>query len=361
MRRKVCPHCKTSFLTPTFHQDTEIDLCQSCGGLWFERQKLNELLSAQTPAAEPVDYTRHLGDRLGPAGLKCPDCRGPLKHQHLLQDFALEVDVCATCQGVWVEHDEIEAVQHSPRLRDALARVNRKTGAVGWLFQFLAHLPVEYNIPPHRTPWVTWALILLNVLIFASYANHPELMESLIVQFANRPNLMAHGEQLWGLLTSTFLHGNLLHMAANMYFLWLTGDNIEDALGRWRFLGLYLLCGIGASAVSLLFNWGSEIPSLGASGAIAGLFAMYGLWFRHASLTFMIFIWQTKLTPIYYMLIWLGLNLFGMLVGGDGVDYWGHIGGFAVGMIIALLLRRQVIEHNPLVRLMSSPYARIRR
>lgn len=360
MRRKSCPHCPTAFLTPTHYQGTEIDLCQSCGGLWFQKQKLNGLLSAQS-AEDAVDYTQRLGGKLSTANLTCPDCRGGLKHHHLLQDFTLEVDVCKRCEGVWVEHDEIEAVQHSHRLHGALNRVNRKTHPGTWLFQFFSQLPVEYNVPPHRTPWVTWALMLLNVLIFACYAAYPDVEEQVIALFANRPNLMSHGEQLWGLLTSTFLHGNLLHLAGNMYFLWLTGDNLEDAVGRWRFLGLYLLCGIGASVVSLCFNWGSEIPSLGASGAIAGLFAMYGLWFRHASLTFMVFLWQTKLTALYYMLIWLALNLFGMLVEQEGIDYWGHIGGFAVGMVIALLMRRWVIERNPLVRLMSSPHARLAR
>ena len=358
MRRKVCPHCTTAFLTPTRYQDTDIELCQTCGGLWFEKQALNELLAEQTADAG-MDYTQRLGNKVGPTDLKCPDCRGVLKHYHLLQDFTLEVDVCAKCEGVWVEHDEVEALQHSPRLQGALAPVNKKTHAGTWLFQFFSHLPVEYNIPPHRTPWVTWALMLLNVLIFASYAAYPALAENTIAQFASRPDLISRGDHLWGLLTSTFLHGNLIHLAGNMYFLWLTGDNLEEALGHWRFLALYLLCGIGASAVSLFFNWGSDIPSLGASGAIAGLFAMYGLWFRHASLTFMVIIYQVKLAPMYYMLIWLGLNFLGMLIGEDGVDYWGHIGGFAVGMIIALLLHRWVIEHNPLVRLMSSPHARL--
>lgn len=360
MRRKPCPHCRTAFLTPTHYQDTEIDLCQSCGGLWFQKQKLNDLLSAQTPQ-DAVDYTQRLGAKVSAANLQCPDCRGALKHHHLLEDFTLEVDVCKECEGVWVEHDEIEAVQHSPRLHGALNRINRTTHAGTWLFQFFSQLPVEYNIPPHRTPWVTWTLILLNILVFAGYAAYPDMEDSVIALFANRPNLMIQGEQLWGLLTSTFLHGNLLHLAANMYFLWLTGDNLEEALGHWRFLGLYLLCGIGASAVSLFFNWGSEIPSLGASGAIAGLFAMYGLWFRHARLTFMVFIVQVKLAALYYMFIWLGLNFFGMLMSNAGIDYWGHIGGFAVGMIIAVLLQRWVIERNPLVRLMSSPYARLTR
>lgn len=359
MSNKRCPHCHNEILQAVDYHEQEIDLCQRCGGMWFEKDEMNAVLSAIDNGCDDADFSSQLGKRLGPSQHQCPDCRKQLQHYHLLEHYQLDIDVCHHCDGVWIDHNEIEAVRESPRLQQTLQKLNAKPGWKSWVFQFLSQMPVEYNIRPHRTPWVTWLLIAINVLIYFSYAGSEAATMSILNDYASKPADLARGEHWWTPLTATFLHGSLLHLAGNMYFLWLTGDNLEDTLGHWRYLGIYLLCGLGASLISVGMNWNSDIPSVGASGAIAGLFGMYMLWFRHASLTFMIVVWQLKLAAVWYFLIWLGINLLGMLGGEDGVDYWAHIGGFVVGIAIALLLQNWVTRRNPLLRLLSQPQATI--
>ncbi|PIQ40388.1 MULTISPECIES: rhomboid family intramembrane serine protease [unclassified Thalassolituus] len=361
MSNKYCPRCSNSLLTPMAYEGEELDVCRKCGGMWFEKNELNSLLSAFDNGDDAVQFEEQLGKRLGQTDADCPQCNAKLYNYHLLESFQVEVDICHKCDGTWIDHDELEEVKHSPRLRDVLNNINQKTSWKTWLFQFLSQMPVEYNVKPHRTPVVTWALIIINCLIYFTYATSDEMTNQVFELFASTPSDFAHGEHLWTPLTATFLHGSLMHLLGNMYFLWLTGDNLEDALGRWRFLGLYLICGLGASAFSIGMNWNSTIPSVGASGAIAGLFGMYMIWFRHASLTFMIVVWQKKLSAAWYFLIWLGINLFGMAVGGGGIDYWAHIGGFIIGVVIALLLKNFVMERNPVIAMLAKPHAQLLR
>ena len=114
------------------------------------------------------------------------------------------------------------------------------------------------------------------------------------------PSDISEGNKVWTLLTCMFLHGSIMHLLGNMYFLYVVGDNLEDVLGHKRFLIWYLVCGLIASLSSYLVSPTSAIPSVGASGAIAGLFGMYLMWFRHASLTFMIIIYQKKLSAAWF-------------------------------------------------------------
>ena len=103
---------------------------------------------------------------------------------------------------------------------------------------------------------------------------------------------------------------------------------------------------------------------VGASGAIAGLFGMYLLWFRHASLTLMIVIYQKKVSPLVFFAIWLGINVIGLYFAnesGGGVAYWAHIGGFIAGLVIGLLVKKQVFANNPLLAILNSPEVKIKR
>ncbi|MFN3581535.1 MAG: rhomboid family intramembrane serine protease, partial [Pseudomonas sp.] len=161
-----------------------------------------------------------------------------------------------------------------------------------------------------------------------------------------------------------FLHGSTLHLLGNMYCLWIIGDNIEDALGHRAYLALYLVAGVVAAIAELLWvyltgNWSMLL--VGASGSIAALFGLYLMWFRFSSLTFMFIVYQKKLAPQWFFLIWSGLNLFGMLQGEAGVAYAAHLGGFAFGLLAGYLLRPRVERDNPLVRLLNAPEARLRR
>lgn len=358
---KPCPKCQNQMLTPTTYGSDEIDVCQACGGLWFEKDEVNRMIDELHPDSPLDNYQQYFGEKLGDSELDCPDCKRQLQRYHLLADYHTEIDHCHHCDGSWVDREELQGVQQSPALRSALAELNQKINWKTYLFQFLSQMPVEYNLKSKSRPWVNWTLIALNVLIFAGYFFDEGRFIWVFSHLAAVPNEVLAGQQSWTLLTCIFLHGSVLHLLGNMYFLYVVGDNLEEALGHWRYLGLYLLCGIAASLAGALLRSSSDIPSVGASGAIAALFGMYLLWFRHASLTFMIVVYQKKLSAPWFFGIWLAFNLFGMLIGQSEVDYGAHIGGFVVGLLIGGWLKTKILRDNPLIDLLNRQEAVIRR
>ena len=157
------------------------------------------------------------------------------------------------------------------------------------------------------------------------------------------PLEISHGQDLKTLVTSTFLHGGWLHLAGNMLFLWIFGDNLEEAMGRLGFLLFYLLCGAGANLCQWAAEPASTIPTIGASGAIAGVMGGYLLLFPRARvdvLLILIVIFRVVPVPAWIMLlVWLGLQVVSGLGANPlegGVAYWAHAGGFAVGFVLAL-------------------------
>jgi membrane associated rhomboid family serine protease len=140
------------------------------------------------------------------------------------------------------------------------------------------------------------------------------------------------------LLTSMFMHGGIAHLLGNMWFLWIFGDNIEQDLGRWRFLVFYLVCGLIASLTHIAFNWNSQIPSLGASGAISGVLGGYLIAHPHRKVTVLMFRFVTQVPGWVAVGLWFLfqiVNSMGVLGGeGGGVAYGAHIGGFLAGLAL---------------------------
>ncbi|WP_341502646.1 rhomboid family intramembrane serine protease [Gallaecimonas sp. GXIMD4217] len=360
MAHKICPHCNKDSLVASHYQGEEIDLCRRCGGLWFEKGELNQSLATADPERDRVGVEECRGSHLGATHLRCPDCTKPMDRHQLLPGYEVEVEACHNCQGIWIERKELKEAHQASILELHLGELNAKVNWKSWVFQFLSQMPVEYNIKPKRRPWMTWLLVVVNVLVFLAGLATPQLDE-LLFGGALVPADIANGRNLFSLLSSQFLHGGWMHLLGNLYFLWLTGDNLEDALGPWRFLGLYLLCGMVAGLAQTAMEPGSVIPMVGASGAIAGLFGMYLLWFRKASLSFMIVIYQKKLAPWLFFLIWLGFNLLGMATGQQGVAYMAHIGGFAAGLALGLALRNWVLGRYPVLAIINQPAFRVAR
>lgn len=147
------------------------------------------------------------------------------------------------------------------------------------------------------------------------------------------------------LVTYAFLHADWLHLLNNMLFLWVFGDNIEDALGHVRFLVFYLACAVLAALAHLLFNWSGNGPLIGASGAVAGVMGAYILLYPHAQVFVLArIVWLIPLpVPAFWMLgFWVATQLFYGVIGSDEpVAWWAHIGGFLAGIILAPLMRRQ--------------------
>src|SRR5215217_8950650 len=147
-------------------------------------------------------------------------------------------------------------------------------------------IPLRDDNPRRTVPYVTWLLVALNVLAFLWELSLGQQLDRAIFSVAFIPaRYWLPGNWVFDLYTiviSMFLHGGLLHVGSNMLYLWIFGDNIEDRLGHLRFLMFYLLCGVAAGLTHIFVNASSEIPSVGASGAIAGVLAAYLRLFPHA-------------------------------------------------------------------------------
>ncbi len=359
--RLACPSCKTHPLDEYEFHNESVDQCHQCGGLWFDSGELNKVLSVVDNDDDNVNIEQQFGEFVHMSERDCPHCSSKLACHHLMDEFQVEVDLCAQC-GVWIDRDELDKVKQSPLVKASLQGINKKLSVKSWIFQILSQMPAEYNIKPKSRPWMTYSLLLLNIIIFMAYGFEPQATEFVYSAFALRSNLIMEGQNLWGLWTHMYLHGGMMHLVGNMYFLYIIGDNLEDALGRWRFLALYTVCGFGAAGLQIAMDPTSPIPMMGASGAIAGLFAMYLLWFRHASLSFMFIVYQKKVSPLIFFMIWLATNIYGVYVSDasmGGVAYWAHIGGFFAGLALAFRYKQQVMDANPLLKLLNSSEAQI--
>ncbi|MCQ0094093.1 rhomboid family intramembrane serine protease [Roseovarius sp. M141] len=212
--------------------------------------------------------------------------------------------------------------------------------------------PIRDHNPSGRTPYVTYALIAANVIIFISYwplMSDPRALNAFYVDWAMIPAKVTYAGAYPSLITSTFLHGGVMHLAGNMLFLWVFGDNLEDEMGHLPYLAFYLACGVGSGLAQLMSEPYSLVPTVGASGAIAGVMGGYLLLFPKAKVdVLIIFVIFFRILPIpaWIMLgLWFGFQIFGglsMPATGGGVAYWAHAGGFVIGVLLTvpLLLRR---------------------
>ena len=361
MASKNCPRCVEEALVQHRYQRQELDLCKACGGLWFDKNEVNAIVQAKNPEMEITCFSESFGESLGASEIDCPVCSLNMQRHHLLEHFHLEIDICLHCEGSWLDKGELPPVEQSPELDLHLQELNKGLSWKTYFFQLLSQLPIEFNGKAKRTPWINHSLIVLNIVIFLAYYFSDANYNWVLTHFAMAPAELSQGKQLGTLLSCVFLHGSVFHIAGNMYFLAIIGDNLEDALGHIPYLLIYLLCGLVASLGTMLWRYGSDIPSLGASGAIAGLFAMYMLWFRHASLSFMFIVYQKKLSAFWFFILWLSFNVVGLLFLDDGMDYAAHLAGFIAGLLIAVVLKDWVLQKNPILKILNHEAIRLKR
>jgi membrane associated rhomboid family serine protease len=234
-------------------------------------------------------------------------------------------------------------------------------------------IPLRDANPTQRTPWLTLVLIALNVVAFVVWQGFPiggdltraqtevvfchGAIPSEVTNLEPIPDLVriCDGKSVvLSVFTSMFLHANLLHLGGNMLFLWVFGNNVEDRMGRVVFLLFYLLAGLAAALAQVLIDPDSQIPLIGASGAIAGTLGAYLVMFPRARvLTAVIFFFITlvEVPAIIVLGLWFVLQAFsgmgqlGQSVSG-GVAFFAHIGGFVFGALVALLFYRSPRRHQ---------------
>jgi len=220
-------------------------------------------------------------------------------------------------------------------------------------------VPLHDNNPTRTTPYVVFALIAANVVTFLhEFSLSQEALNRFFQTFAVVPSQLTASfqsgnpavviPQLVTLVTSQFLHGGFLHVGGNMLFLWVFGNNIEDQIGHFRFLIFYLLCGSLAGLAQWFFFSQSEVPMLGASGAIAGILGAYILRFPRAQVLtlvpFFFFLFTVHIPAVLFLGFWfLQQAVQGVAalqasagVSGGGVAYWAHAGGFVFGAVLAV-------------------------
>jgi membrane associated rhomboid family serine protease len=220
-------------------------------------------------------------------------------------------------------------------------------------------IPLKDINPTRTTPLVNFALIVANVLVFIymvySSTLAPGSENTFVLTYGTVPrqvSLFLQGRgtanaALLPLVTSMFLHSGLMHLAGNMLFLWVFGDNVEDYFGHLGYLVFYLVCGVASGLIHVLFNLDSRLPALGASGAISGVMGAYAVLYpRHRILTFF-FIFLIPVPAILILGYWFviqfleGVGGIGMRMPGGGVAWWAHIGGFVIGVLITLLVKKK--------------------
>ena len=219
-------------------------------------------------------------------------------------------------------------------------------------------LPLRDNIPSRRFPAVTLGLIVINVLVFFQELALGPHVESIMLGWGIIPARYTAAAQFFSftektvpLFSSMFLHGGWVHLIGNMWVLWIFGDNVEDRLGHLGYLGFYLLSGLAAALLHIFTNLHSTMPTIGASGAIAGVMGAYFRFFPYARV-------ETLIPPFFFgpffqlpAVLFLGfwfllqfyngtLSLAARNQAFGGVAWWAHVGGFGFGVLFALIFGR---------------------
>ena len=244
-------------------------------------------------------------------------------------------------------------------------------------------IPVGDFLRRRTTPYVNWTLIAINVAVFVYMltldTRADRLIAGLPTSEADRflfdwgfvpacltdalgyntnadPRVLQQvcptdaSQNYLQLLTAMFVHAGLPHIAGNMLFLWVFGDNIEDRVGHWRYLVFYLFCGFAASALQIAVAPSTDLPSVGASGAIAGVLGAYLVLYPTSMvqvIIFPLFFLPFFLPAVALIGFWFVMQLFsgvqelGRATAGSGVAWWAHVGGFVAGVVLILLLRNR--------------------
>lgn len=215
-------------------------------------------------------------------------------------------------------------------------------------------IPLRDNIPSRRFPIVAVSIIVINIIVFVFEMSLGKGLNTFLYHYGTIPKctlvpsacgMDSSIERFLPFFTSVFLHGGFFHLGGNMLYLWIFGDNVEDSMGHAKFFVFYMSCGLLAGVAHVFFNTASQVPAIGASGAIAGVLGAYFKLFPQARVLTLItlgFYWSTALIPASFLLgFWFLMQLLSGTASlsalrevSGGVAWWAHVGGFAAGYIL---------------------------
>lgn len=222
-------------------------------------------------------------------------------------------------------------------------------------------IPISDDNPARLTPIVNWTIIAVCVATYLWELSLGSDMDAAVMVLGFQPaTLFGHGVKLAGyvdvpaattILTSMFLHGGLLHLAGNMLYLWIFGNNVEDAMGHVRYAIFYLICGVAAALSLAYMDPGSHIPMIGASGAISGVLAAYVFLYPRARVTVVvplgIIFYPMKISAMFVVGFWFLLQLLSAALSNPdqpGIAWWAHVGGFIVGALLTPVFKSAHID-----------------
>ena len=377
----ICPNCQQA-LKETRTSYGIFWSCETCGGRAVTLELLRHAFTAES--INPLWLHAIHGE--GQSSRNCPACHRRMIEVNLSDDAEVRVDVCRLCHFVWFDAGEVENLKPRPlppappelpqEAREILAMEKVKRLAeeaqgsdfdsappdeqwktIAGFFGF----PVEFDAPQEEhKPWMTWTLA--SAIVVVSVHALPQLRE-IVQAFGLIP---AQAARLHGLtfVSSFFLHAGLIHLLGNIYFLLVFGDNVENFLRPFRYLGLIALAAFVGDLAHIAAEPQSQIPSVGASGGIAGVIAFYALKFPRVRLAFLMrwgFMWFRWIRmPVWFSLVlWILLQLVGawqQKAGISSVSAFAHLGGAAVGFLVWLVWRKEPINaEQPTPRKLSGP------
>lgn len=348
-----CPRC-TYPLSIYTHGETELDHCRRCGGNFVEAGESTALLA---PDAEPSKWKESFAAKsLGNTQIMCPKDGTVLEGFEVeFDDKKVEVDVCDKCHGMWLDKGEAATLQQIARAAsehaEGRASGTIKPGLGSYVFQVLTGFPIEAWNPVKKKPVVVYTLLVMLGVLFlfqmGARITAPEWVKTHYNLYMMVPLDVLNGTHLWTVLTCAFFHGGFMHIIGNAYFLYIFGDNVEDELGRKKFIVLYLIAGICGSLLHFAFNADSKIPLVGASGAIAGLMGAYLVLFPKVKMYVMIIVIRIRIGAIWYLGFWIAYQFVMLAAGGEGVAFLAHAGGFFAGAILGWMWKDAGVTHQP--------------
>ena len=220
-------------------------------------------------------------------------------------------------------------------------------------------IPLRDENPTQRPPYITWMLVAINAAVFLYEVVLGPDLRGFIFDWGLVParvstSLSSGGESIFAaglpLLTSMFLHGGWMHLIGNLWYLWIFGDNVEDRLGHLGYLFFYLLAGLAGGLLHFFFNASSRVPTIGASGAIAGVLGAYLVAYPRARVLTLVppFFQLMALPAVIVLGLWFVFQFFSGALSlawagstGGGTAWWGHVGGFTFGLLVMMIFGRR--------------------
>lgn len=317
------------------HLEVQLDTCPVCFGAWFDPGELDVLAGAHGHLRELLDAPDRTSRR------PCPHGHGPLSEYDLKGRIKTPIDVCATCEGVWLDGHERRKLARATTSEGQGKASERwlRRGAI-WAAQVLTHVPVEVDNPARGVPNAVYGLLV--VLLLAFVAQQWGWIDT--YYWGLIPGRLKQYGDVETLVTYMLLHGSWPHLLGNGYFLYTFGDNVEHLFGFPRFVAFFVLCGVMGAVLHVAVTFHTATVVVGASGAISGVLAAY-LWaFPRQRLFQVILGIQLKIPVWVYLFVWIGfhvvMTLFGSGAGAEGVAWMAHLGGFATGAALTPLLLR---------------------